>query len=269
MSENPYRPNTPEYRVHEIAQCDHGLSDDELLRQAGWVPHDGTWLRDGLLAQYRQAPAVVRFEEGLKLHATDWAYNWMRSDLDEAQAYGDHMVALQRAGELTAETSHKTEYPAFVAQREAQADWLGKFTQAYAQTQLWANTEEVENGEPTGDSVDPNGWQDGRDPQWALSAFTPASRDSIREDCAAFANANRDDLKGLDPEQAGHDFALTRNHHGAGFWDRGLGARGDRLTVDAHAYGSSTAWYDVGSPEVHLADEPVVSAPEPVCELEA
>lgn len=37
---------------------------------------------------------------------------------------------------------------------------------------------------------------------------------------------------------AGHDFALTRNRHGAGFWDRGLGRIGDMLTEEAHAYGS-------------------------------
>lgn len=30
---------------------------------------------------------------------------------------------------------------------------------------------------------------------------------------------------------AGHDFWLTRNHHGAGFWDRGLGDLGDSLTM--------------------------------------
>lgn len=31
-------------------------------------------------------------------------------------------------------------------------------------------------------------------------------------------------------EQAGHDFWLTRNHHGAGFWDRNLGECGEWLT---------------------------------------
>jgi len=35
----------------------------------------------------------------------------------------------------------------------------------------------------------------------------------------------------------GHDFWLTRNHHGAGFWDRGLGEIGDALTDAAYAYG--------------------------------
>jgi len=31
-------------------------------------------------------------------------------------------------------------------------------------------------------------------------------------------------------EQIGHDFWLTRNGHGAGFWDRDLGKLGDDLT---------------------------------------
>jgi hypothetical protein len=37
--------------------------------------------------------------------------------------------------------------------------------------------------------------------------------------------------------QAGHDFWLTRNRHGAGFWDRGLGDAGRMLTEMAHPYG--------------------------------
>lgn len=40
-------------------------------------------------------------------------------------------------------------------------------------------------------------------------------------------------------EQAGHDFYLTRERHGAGFWDSGLGLVGDALTALAHPYGSS------------------------------
>lgn len=42
---------------------------------------------------------------------------------------------------------------------------------------------------------------------------------------------------GMDPAQVGHDFWLTRNRHGAGFWDRGLGERGDYLTAMSHPYG--------------------------------
>lgn len=34
-----------------------------------------------------------------------------------------------------------------------------------------------------------------------------------------------------------HDFWLTRNGHGAGFWDRDLGPIGDKLTSLAHKFG--------------------------------
>lgn len=39
------------------------------------------------------------------------------------------------------------------------------------------------------------------------------------------------------PEAAGHDFLLTRNGHGAGFWDRGAGVAGDELSHAARAEG--------------------------------
>lgn len=36
-----------------------------------------------------------------------------------------------------------------------------------------------------------------------------------------------------------HDFHLTRNGHGTGFWDRGAGEVGDRLTEACKAYGAA------------------------------
>lgn len=38
-------------------------------------------------------------------------------------------------------------------------------------------------------------------------------------------------------DRAGHDFWLTRNHHGAGFWDRDLGEVGEQLTAAAQSFG--------------------------------
>lgn len=38
-------------------------------------------------------------------------------------------------------------------------------------------------------------------------------------------------------ELAGHDFWLTRNGHGVGFWDRGLGELGIKLTEAAKSFG--------------------------------
>lgn len=55
-------------------------------------------------------------------------------------------------------------------------------------------------------------------------------------------------------ELAGHDLALTRNGHGTGFWDRGLGAIGDTLTDEAKAYGSHSVIIKVDE------DDDVISA---------
>jgi hypothetical protein len=41
-----------------------------------------------------------------------------------------------------------------------------------------------------------------------------------------------------DPLQAGHDFILSRNGHGSGFWDRGTGNVGDELHKWAKTFGT-------------------------------
>lgn len=49
-------------------------------------------------------------------------------------------------------------------------------------------------------------------------------------------------LAGLEDSQIGHDFTLTRNGHGAGFWDRGLGDVGDALTDLCKPFGEVSAY---------------------------
>lgn len=96
----------------------------------------------------------------------------------------------------------------------------------YVHCALWASTD------GQGQSLD-----DGRDVD-DLPAKTLAK---MHEDVEAFVSANRADLhrSALDYAQIGHDFWLTRNGHGSGFWDRGIGAVGDRLTAAAKAWGSA------------------------------
>lgn len=63
--------------------------------------------------------------------------------------------------------------------------------------------------------------------------------EEIREDVEGFLSLALD-IDGADTigaEQMGRDFCLTRNGHGAGFWDRGLGELGDKLTDAAKTYG--------------------------------
>lgn len=78
--------------------------------------------------------------------------------------------------------------------------------------------------------------------------YTDLAQDALDEivsDCDGFLEQvfNREDLadfveSDFDYEQAAHDFCLTRNRHGAGFWDRGLGKVGQILTDISHVYGS-------------------------------
>ena len=66
---------------------------------------------------------------------------------------------------------------------------------------------------------------------------------SIVSDCAAFYLANKQDLNDAysnhkyNFDQAGRDFWLTRNGHGIGFWDRGMGEVGQNLS-DACGFGT-------------------------------
>jgi hypothetical protein len=171
---------------------------------------------------------------------------------------------------------------------DAQEEYLGRFTEDYARAMLWANTREMavpdsecqadgpgqeeshdlgicsHNGSQATDApVFPEDWQTPAD-GWALRAFAVASQRSIQDDCRDFVAGNWSDLEGIDAGEAGHDFALTRNGHGAGFWDRGLGDAGDRLTNASKPYGASGAWFERDDAQtVHLDDEPAPDAPEP------
>jgi hypothetical protein len=82
------------------------------------------------------------------------------------------------------------------------------------------------------------------------SDIAPEALASMRADCADFYRANVADLdeyaERMDRrpqwtgyEMSGHDLWLTRNGHGVGFWDRDLGALGDRLSDMARPMGES------------------------------
>jgi hypothetical protein len=63
--------------------------------------------------------------------------------------------------------------------------------------------------------------------------MAPETIAKAKQDCANFQDANREDLNAYHDATGyigGVDLWLTRNRHGAGFWDRGLGDLGKRLT---------------------------------------
>jgi hypothetical protein len=119
------------------------------------------------------------------------------------------------------------------------SNFVDEMLQGYIECALWSSIDEQPDGNG-GPPLDENyGPEDISDELMA----------SMREDCQDFYDANWSQLVAYAIEMsrpgewtggnmAGHDFWLTRNGHGAGFWDRGLGELGRRLTDAAHVYGS-------------------------------
>lgn len=106
-------------------------------------------------------------------------------------------------------------------------DWqedsrLDAFTRAYVETALWCGLEESERSGAE------------------LNLIAPASMARMIEDCVHFQGSCFDWIS-PDLAAAGHDFFLTRNRHGAGFWEGGWG-HGGELTKLSHAWGEATLY---------------------------
>jgi len=116
---------------------------------------------------------------------------------------------------------------------EDAAPALDKFTLAYIEAALWSS-----NDESRPDGGDP------MDQNYGVGDIAPEALTKIVEDCRRFQQENgipkynRGDY--TDEEMAGHDFWLTRNGHGAGFWDRDEldEATQKKFTDAAHAFGT-------------------------------
>lgn len=122
---------------------------------------------------------------------------------------------------------------------------LDETTRAYATCALWASTDNgyFGAGDPRNN---PKGAENGGSPldqNFDLGDIHPDSLVKMARDVASFrAYCGRIglSLESLTAESIGHDFWLTRNGHGTGFWDRGYDDElGDRLTDAAHSFGSS------------------------------
>lgn len=93
---------------------------------------------------------------------------------------------------------------------------------SYIETALWSSTDE--EGTPLDDFAN-------------ASDISAETRHRMGADAQNFLKRNWDDIKD-DLIHAGHDFWLTRNGHGAGFWDGDWPeAVGKRLTKSSNDYG--------------------------------
>jgi hypothetical protein len=96
-------------------------------------------------------------------------------------------------------------------------DDLDEFTKSYIEAALWSTNDESDQsgGEPL-------------DKNYGRENIAPETLKAMAQDCLRFQQENAEDLAQYDlghsewsaAEQGGHDFWLSRNGHGAGFFDR-------------------------------------------------
>lgn len=100
-------------------------------------------------------------------------------------------------------------------------------------------------------------------------AYVEAVEAEIRDFVAAHPLAVRmylaqrkcNEVDGSASAHFGHDLLLTRDHHGVGFWDRGLGELGEYLTERAESIGESADLFDARlADEEHRTTEPLLIA---------
>jgi len=116
---------------------------------------------------------------------------------------------------------------------------MDDFTKGYIEAALWSSNDDNDN--PMDNNYDIN----------SLSNETFVK---MITDCTVFQLANKVELEQAyklykkddwtAEAQAGHDFWLTRNGHGTGFWDRDLGEIGDKLTKISEKHGNFDIFID-------------------------
>lgn len=99
---------------------------------------------------------------------------------------------------------------------------FSKFELGYIECMLWSSVDD--GGNPL-------------DYKYSIEDIDSEAIKKIKSDCNLFIFKAGDLLDSIEDSQAGHDFWLTRNHHGAGFWGRGLGKIGDDLTKLSNTFG--------------------------------
>jgi len=98
----------------------------------------------------------------------------------------------------------------------------------YLETALWSSTDE--EGTPL-------------DENYGITDFDPDSKERLIAELEAFFGVYVKTIEKYmqenkqDEEQVAHDFWLSRNRHGAGFWEH-RGAAAEKLTKASHDYGS-------------------------------
>lgn len=111
-----------------------------------------------------------------------------------------------------------------------------EFIAAYVECALWS-------------SIDPDN-DEHLNSNYSFENISEEGKATVKQACKSFLENNKALLNQLDYKNpqysnaslAGHDFWLTRNEYGTGFWDRGLGKLGKQLTAACKIYKASDCY---------------------------
>lgn len=166
---------------------------------------------------------------------------WVDGDYDEGGAYwgGDSTtniywaygtaddntevnVFVRASSRRLAKLKVLSELPNATIRQENNEEANEEFLNAYIACALWSSTDD------NGTALDAN---------YSPSDIAPETLSKMEEDCKAFL-INNSDIIEPDFAEAGHDFWLTRNGHGSGFWDGDWDKEiGEQLTEASRKFG--------------------------------
>lgn len=86
---------------------------------------------------------------------------------------------------------------------------------------------------------------------WSDVEYSAEAKDYAWFECCMFLRLAKWHIKDWEMEQLGHDLWLTRNGHGAGFWDRDFGTEESRSALTA-------ASKTMGERGIYLGDDGLI-----------
>lgn len=161
----------------------------------------------------------------------------MMECLDWIMEEQENGIGMSRGGYEIEEAGQESAAPVPITASMRKRAGIDPFLASYIESALWSSDDEStpQGGEPL-------------DKNHSLLDIAPETLEVMKQDCERFRTENDQLLQqAIEQDNASwgiiaRDFWLTRNRHGAGFWDGDYPATGDALTEAAHAFGEAALY---------------------------
>jgi hypothetical protein len=156
-------------------------------------------------------------------------FNQKIFDLKNKPVFSTDPRTLRQNRDIQRRATEKAETLASIEDKKIQQSmakakgYIHDFFMAYMEAALWSSTDQ-NTDEPL-------------DKRYSISSISSETMDKMLQYCQNFILKTGDLLEDIPAESAGHDFWLTQNRHGAGFFDRDYPKDiKDKLTELAHTF---------------------------------